>query len=256
MSALDAGKPHRLLAFAPMIDSELARQVLRHYGLAYREDDHLFGWASLLTMRYGGFLQVPMLHGAGVRLDGPREIAEHFDPTMPADKRLLPPEQPLRTTIEGDWERYNGSLASDTAAVSYFYMLPQRSVMIPLFQRSLPPGEARIVPAVYGALRWLFTVLLGLRQARIDDAVLRIRMAFDVTARRVADGRPFLVGDRLTLGDLALATAAAPLLLPEGYRAPVPSYDQMPAPLRAIADELRAHPTAAFISRLYADAIG
>jgi glutathione S-transferase len=207
-------------------------------------------------MRYGGFLQVPMLHGGGARLDGPREIVEHFDPTIPAEKRLLPPEQPLRATIDADWDRYNGALAGDTAAVSYFYMLPERDVMVPLFQRSLPPGESRITPAAYGALRWLFTVLLGLRQPRIDDAVLRIRMAFDATARRVADGRPFLVGDRLTLGDLALATAAGPLLLPEGYTAPVPTYEQMPPPLRAIADELRAHPTAAFVSGLYARALG
>jgi glutathione S-transferase len=203
---MSAGKTHRLLTFAPMIDSELARQLLRHYGEAYREDDHLFGWVSLLTMRYGGFLQVPMLHGAGARLDGPREIAEHFDPTMPQDKRLLPPEQPLRTEIDADWQRYNGSLASDTAAVSYFYMLPERDVMVPLFQRSLKPGEAHVVPAVYGALQWLFTVLLGLRQPRIDDAVLRIRMAFDATDRRIADGRRFLLGDHLTLGELGLST--------------------------------------------------
>jgi glutathione S-transferase len=256
MSATDAGKLHRLLTFAPMIDSELARQLLRHYGVTYREDDHLFGWVSLLTMRYGGFLQVPMLHGAGVRLDGPREIAEHFDPTAPADKRLLPPEQPLRTAIDADWQRYNGSLASDTAAVSYFYMLPERSVMVPLFQRSLKRGEARIVPTVYAALRWLFTVLLGLQQAKINDAMLRIRMAFDATDRRIADGRPFLTGHRLTLGDLALATAAAPLLLPEGYTAPVPVYDQMPAPLRALVDELRTHPTASFVARIYAGSIG
>ncbi|MBV9834541.1 MAG: hypothetical protein JO055_09060 [Alphaproteobacteria bacterium] len=250
------GKTPELLTFAPMIDSELARQLLRHYGVAYSEDDHLFGWVSLLTMRNGGFLQVPMLHGGGVRLDGPREIAEHYDPTMPADKRLFPPEQPLRTAIDADWERYNGSLAGDSAAVSYFYMLPERSVMVPLFQRSLKPGEARIVPAVYGALRWLFKVLLGLEQAKIDDAVLRIRMAFDATDQRIADGRPFLAGDRLTLGDVALATATAPLLLPAGYIAPVPVYGQMPTALRAIVDELRARPTASFVSRLYAGWIG
>ncbi len=44
----------RLLTFAPMIDSELARLLLSHYRVLYVEEDHLFGWVSLLTLLRGG----------------------------------------------------------------------------------------------------------------------------------------------------------------------------------------------------------
>ena len=50
--------------------------------------------------------------------------------------------------------------------------------------------------------------------------------------RRIADGRPYLLGDYVTLSDLALATAAAPLLLPDGYRSPIPKIEVMPAPMQ------------------------
>jgi hypothetical protein len=49
-----------LLTFAPMVDSETSRLLLAHYGIAYRESDHLFGWVSLLTLLHGGGL-VPLL---------------------------------------------------------------------------------------------------------------------------------------------------------------------------------------------------
>lgn len=247
----DADKSRKLLTFAPMIDSELARLVLNHYKEPYCEADHLFGWVSLLTLLYGGYGQVPLLHGLGLHLSGPHAIAEHFDPTRPTDQRLLPREQPLRTSIDADWAYYNGGLAADVASVCYFYMLPERSVMTALFARSLPAGEARIVPLVYPALRWLFSIVLRLDPARIGDALLRIRIAFDATDRRIADGRRFLAGERLTLADLALAAATAPILLPDHCTAPVPSFDQMPAELQAIVHELRAHPTATLVSQIY-----
>jgi glutathione S-transferase len=239
-----------------MIDSETARLLLAYYAEKYQETDHLFGWVSLLTLFQGGYGQVPFLHGAGLHLSGPRAMAEHFDPTLPPERRLLPREQPLRTIVEADWKRYNGGLAADVAAVCYHHMLPERSVMTELFARSVPRNEARLAPTVYPALRWLFSILLRLNKPRVDDALLRIRVAFDVTDRIIADGRPFLAGDRLTLGDIGLAAAAAPLLLPDHYSAPVPTVEQMPPPLHAIVAELRAHPTATFVGRLYAGIAG
>jgi glutathione S-transferase len=48
----------------------------------------------------------------------------------------------------------------------------------------------------------------------VQDALTRVRMAFDRTDTLIADERHYLAGGRLTLADLALASAAAPLLLP------------------------------------------
>jgi glutathione S-transferase len=123
--------------------------------------------------------------------------------------------------------------------------------MLEPFTRGIPAWEASITPAIYPFLRWLFTLLLRLSPGKAADALARVRMAFDKTDARTADGRSYLVGDGLTLGDLALATAAAPLLLPAGYAAPIPPFDAMPPALQAIVVELRQHPTAEFVRRIY-----
>jgi glutathione S-transferase len=101
--------------------------------------------------------------------------------------------------------------------------------------------------------RALLTLLLRLGPGRADDALTRIRLIFDHVHRRIAGGRRHLVGDGVTLSDLSLAAAAAPLLLPEGYRAPIPTLDTMPGPMQAIVAEMRRHPAAAFIARIYSE---
>ena len=245
-----------LLTFAPMIDSETSRLVLTHYRQPYRETDHLFGWVSLLALLHGGSGLLPFLHGAGLKLTGPRAIVEHFDPATPPERRLLPAEQALRAEVEADWALYNGKLAADVAVVSYYYMLPERSVMTELFARSIPDWEAWTLPVSYPVLRLMFTRLLKLKQPNVDEALKRIRSVFDETDRRVADGRIFLAGGRLTLSDLALAAAAGPMLVPDHYSAPVPRFHQMPPALKEIVAALRGTPTSAFVAATYAHMAG
>ena len=247
-----AGAVPELLCFAPMVNVELARLVLGYYRFAYLEADHLFGWSSVLTLFHGGYGEVPLLHGAGLPpLSGPHPIALHLDPMFAPNCRLVPREEPLRSIVEADWSNYMTRLGGDVAAVCYYHLLPLRPMMTELFAQGLPAYEKRALPTLYPFLRWLFTVLLRLKPARIADALLRIRLIFDTTDRRIADGRAFLAGDRLTLSDLSLAAASGPLLLPPDYRAPVPRFEQMPAALQEIVRELRVRPTAAFVAGIY-----
>ena len=240
-----------LLAFAPMIDSELSRFVLRHHGISFREERHLFGWASLIALFRGGTLQIPLLSGAGLALAGPRAIADHFDRIAPAENRLVPVDPRLASEVEADWQRFNGVLASATAVIGYYYLLPQRAVMIEPFSRGVPGAEARALKVVYPALAGLFKLLLRLDADHVREALAQTRAFFDETDRRVADGRAYLAGDRLTLSDIALATACAPVLLPQNYGSPMPPLGHMPSELRAIISEMRDHKTAQFVEEIF-----
>jgi glutathione S-transferase len=245
-------KPLTLMAFAPMIDSELARLILGHYAIDYQENDHQFGWVSLLTLFHGGFGQVPLLYGQHLHLTSPRAIVDYFDAKVAPERRLLPSTQPERQEMEAYWTQINEQLGFDPAVVSYFYLLPDSELMIRTFARRIPHWEAKLLPAYYGTLRLLFTVLLKLGPGQASDALSRIRSLFDQTDKRLAKNS-YLVGERLTLADLKLISFAAPLLLPGGsYAAPMPNLDEMPPDFQAIVRELREHPTAAFVMRFYA----
>ena len=71
--------------------------------------------------------------------------------------------------------------------------------------------------------------------------------------QRLEGGAQYLVGARLSLADLALATAAAPVVMPEKDGSAAPSYDELPAEMRAVVDGFRAHPAGQFVQRIYRD---
>jgi glutathione S-transferase len=241
----------RLLTFAPMIDSETTRLLCRWYGIDYVEDDHLFGWVSLLTVLHGGYGRVPLLYGHGVRMSGPRPVVDRFDPLAEPERRLLLTGSHA-AGVEADWAAYNGPLAVDVAVFAYFHLLANRSLMAPIFAAPVPATEARLTPLVYPFLRGLLRLLLQLKPERAAAAGDRIRTVFAACDRRLADGRPFLCGERLTLGDIAFAGATAPLLQPVGYGTRMPPVSAMPRALGAIIETLQRHATAAYVTRVYA----
>lgn len=240
-----------LLTFAPMIDSEFSRLVLKFHQVAYREEDHLFGWASVLTLFHGGYGRIPLLYGKDIRVTSPRKMAAHFDALVPDEHRLTPAGR--RQPVTAEVERYNGQYAIDVATFAYFHLLPERSLMEPLFAGPVPPGEARLSHAAYPFMRALFKLLLRLGPERAEAGRVRILQLFEYTDAQLSDGRPYLLGDRLTLGDLALLSSSAPLLLPEGYGTAMPPPDKLPAPIRALREELAGSRTDAFVRRVYRD---
>jgi glutathione S-transferase len=244
----------RLLTFAPMVDSETTRLVCRWYRIDFLEDDHLFGWASMLTLFHGGYGRIPLLYGDGLALSGPRPVVDRFDPAAtPADR--LVPDGPDGACAAADWDAYNGTLAVDVAVFAYFHLLPARHLMTPIFAGPVPTGEARRTAFFYPALDRMFTTLLQLRADRAAASQRRIVNVFAATDRRLADGRHFLGGDRLTLGDIGFAGAAAPLLQPAGYGARMPEVAAMPEPIRTVVEQLSAGAAARYVERVYA-AIG
>lgn len=251
MNASSAVAPYTLLTFAPMIDSEFSRFVLTCYRIPYREERHLFGWASLLALLRGGTLQIPLLTGFGPALAGPEAMVNHFEKTCPDDRRLIPKAEQQAAQIAADMTCFHGTLGDATAVLGYYHLLPHRTLMQDVFTRGVPAGEAHVLGRVYPAFADLFNVLLHLDAAHARDALDQTRTLFDETDRRLADGRRFLVGDRLSLSDIALATAAAPVLLPVNYGSPMPAFEQMPAELQTIVMELREHKTARFVDFIF-----
>ncbi|MFL9841885.1 hypothetical protein ABS767_12995 [Sphingomonas sp. ST-64] len=240
-----------MLTFQPMIDSETTRLVTRYYGIAVVERDHLPISAAIRTLVRGGNGHIPLLYGDGFALTSPYPIAQHFDAALPADQRLIPDFGPLADQVAQDWQTYNGVMGTDIAVFAYFHLLPQRALMQPIFGAPVPWIERTLLTLSYPLLRAIITFGLKLSAERAAAAETRIRATFDATDLRIADGRTYLDGNRLTIADIALCAAFAPLLLPRGYGALMPPIAAMPLPLRALIEELRGRPTASYVQRLY-----
>lgn len=234
-----------------MIDSETWRLLLQHYAIGYTEEPHAFGWGSVLSLLRAGSIQVPALCGAGFRMFGPKAAFARWDGEQAPGHALIPPDPLMRSVAHEDWDLFNGKLAVHTARLAYFHLLPHRDIMIEPFTRGIPAMEAAIARATYRLQSGLLTLLQQLTAQNAKEALTQIHAIFDATDARAGDGRRFLQGDRLTLGDLALAAAAAPVTLPAGSRSPIPRLEKMPDEYATVVREMQARPTARLVQRVY-----
>jgi glutathione S-transferase len=196
-------------------------------------------------------VQVPALCGAGLKLVGPDTAIDRWDAEQPPGHALIPADPAMRAVALDDWALFHGTLATYTARLAYYHLLPHRDIMFEPFTRGIPRGEAAVTRVIYPLQRSVLSLLLQLNAKNAEDALAQVRIVFDKTDARVRDGRRFLQGDRLTLGDLALAAAAAPVTLPERNRSPIPPLAQMPRGYAAIVTEMQARPTAKLVEGVY-----
>jgi glutathione S-transferase len=240
-----------LITFPPSLDSELARFLLKHYGIQHREEPHAFLFCFFFTLWHSGTFVFPLLYSDSFKLVGPRPMAEYFDPKSAPNLRLFPQDAAEKRQVDSDWTLFNETLAFATARFAYYHLLPYRELMIRPLSLGTPSFERKTVEVAYPIYAGTLRILLGLSAQKAQDSLDQVRKVFDAVDARLAVQNNFLVGDQLTLSDVAFAVAAAPLVLPPAYGGPIPSFEQMPAPMQAAINEMRARRAGAFALRVY-----
>ena len=252
----DAAPPTKtttLVTIPPMIDSEFCRFLLTHYRIPHVEEPHTFGFSFLHTLPNGHTLVAPLVYADDFAVTGPAGVAGKFDAGVAAELRLLREDAGQSAQIAADMDRFNGALAHAVAQYAYYVLLPHRDIMIGPLTRGCPSFEVVAVQATYPVIADTLRLLLKLSSPNAQDALTLIHTIMDEAGARLEGGAQYLVGDRLSLADLALATAAAPVVMPEKDGSAAPSYDELPAEMRAVVDGFRAHPAGQFVQRIYRD---
>jgi glutathione S-transferase len=249
----DISEKRVMITFPPSLDSELARFLLKHYGIEQQEQPHALIFCFFVTLWRAHTVIFPVLCNDSLKLIGPRPMAEYFDPKSVPDLRLFPSDPAEKRQVDSDWTLFNEKLAFATARFAYHHLLPNRDLMIRPLSYGAPRFEVKTVEVAYPLYAGTLRILLGLSAKKAEDSLDQIRRVFDAVDARLAVQKSFLVGDRLTLSDVAFAVAAAPMVLPQAYGGPLPSFDQMPAPMQAAINEMRARPAGEFALRVYTE---
>jgi glutathione S-transferase len=241
-----------LVTFPPSLDSELARFLLDHHRVPYREDRHTLGFSSLVTLARAGTVRFPVVHGQGLRLYRVVDLAAHLERTAPPGRRLLPPGTDL-DRARADWPLFHATLGTATTRLAYYHLLPLREVMTGPLSDGTPPLERAAVEHGYPAFAALLRLLLLLTAERERAARATLEAVMTAVDDRLADGRPHLLGDVLTLSDVVFAVAAAPAVWPEQYGGAVPPLELTPPALRDVVSRTRERASGAYALRVYRD---
>jgi len=72
-------------------------------------------------------------------------------------------------------------------------------------------------------------------------------------AELLADGRPYLCGERFGAADLTFAALSAAVIVPSVYGTPLPQPELLPAEIAALVCRARDHPAGRFALRMIAE---
>jgi glutathione S-transferase len=241
-----------LITFPPSLDSEFSRFLLTHYGIERREERHVIFISSVITLARARTVRFPVLFDESLRLNTVHKLIDHFEPLAAPERRLVPPGTDL-AALRNDWKLFHSELNTATTVLAYYHLLPHRDIMVEPLSQGAPPMEVKAVERGYPVFETLLGALLRLSPARAEKMLATIRSCLQRVDDRLADGRPYLLGERFTLSDMAFAIAAAPVVWPDQYGGAVPPLAATPPALQAIVQECRNRPSGALALRLYRD---
>ncbi|MEI7868968.1 MAG: glutathione S-transferase C-terminal domain-containing protein [Candidatus Methylumidiphilus sp.] len=245
--------PARLITFPPSGDCENSRWLLDYYAINYQEERHTLPFL-LFTVKLNHGNAFPLYLDKNLTINGLRPMIDHFDGLAPNNKKLIPEGQEEETNRL--WTRYNSDMALATVYWSYFHLLKHWKIMFDPLSIGTPGYERFSVKYLYpppAGLLWLFK----LSQQKADESLTTLRTVFAEVSQRLSDGRPYLLGDRMTIADIAFAASGAPLVLPLGYggypgeKGPLPSFEDAPPEFQSVVKEMLQTPAGEFVLRMY-----
>jgi glutathione S-transferase len=232
---------------------EKARWALDHARVTYREEGHvplLHRRAVKLAAGKAGSVPVLVLDGDGV-LDDSTLIVRWADARASSDRKLLPSGgRDLDDTLA--LERHlDVDFAPHVRRLAYFHLLMDRTRALTLMRIATPPLEHALVRLGFPLMRQIMRTAMRLDSRHAERSRDKVRSLFDEVSRRLADRRPYLMGDRFGVCDLTFAAFATPLLLPPEHPLERRSTEDLPRALRDESRGLRDTPAGLFALRMY-----
>jgi glutathione S-transferase len=235
---------------------EKARWALDRAALPYLEQRHVQGIHRFAARRAGGGRTVPVLVTSRGAIGESREILEWVDGRTPPEHRLFPAEQEARREVDRLCARFDGELGPKGRRLMYVHMFPQRELALSFNNNGVPVWEDRMLrfgwPLFERVIRRVLEITPGVE---IDDEAVVWR-ELDYVAELLADGRPYLCGERFTAADLTFASLCAAVVVPPAYGVPLPQPEVLAAPMATLVERVREHPAGRYALELFANERG
>ena len=245
------GGVRRLLTIPISHFCEKARWALERAGLEYDEERHVQGVHQVVSRRAGGAGTLPVLITDDAVFRESEDILRYADAALAPEERLFPAEPALRDEVVALCRRFDTGLGPDARRLMYAHMLSRRDELLAINNQGVPAWEDRFLRIGWPLVKRYAASQLGIGPTTIRDDDARVRRELDEVAELLADGRPYLCGERFTAADLTFAALAAAAIIPPGYGTPLPQPGEVSATIGAVVRSFREHPAGAYALELY-----
>lgn len=248
MTSFVTDEPFHLITIPQSHFCEKARWAMDRLKIPYREEAHLPLFHLPAVLLRGGSHTVPVLKSKGGTFSDSTDILHYLD-SFAEDAQKLFTGDPEVIRLE---DYFDCVLGPTGRLWVYWHLLPDKDLAVSIVERSVPPYQAAIGKAIYPLVRLFMMQKMKITQQSAADALEKMRDVFDAVDRLLADGRPFLTGDRFTAADLTFASLAAIVILPPEYAGPLPTLETAPPKMREVVEALREKPAGKFVLQMFA----
>lgn len=231
--------------------SEKARWALTWAGIEFEERANAPAFHQFANRKIGGGRTVPVLATDDGVFPDSTDILRWIDARMPDDTRLFG-DDPIGKEAARLEDIFDEKMGKMVRRAAYGTLLPHPQLIKSLLTSRISPFQARVMSALFPVLLKQMVRLYKINPKGIAEAEQRIQEQFDLAASLLADGRPFLAGDRFTAADITFCALGAPMVMPPEYGGPLPQVSSLPADIHTKLQRWIDHPAGQYILRIYA----
>lgn len=228
--------------------SEKARWMLDASRTEYREVRWTPFFHVLPALRLGRLgTTVPILHTASGYVQDSTRILNWLDTNLPGFN--LVPRDPVQRREVMELEDRFDRIGAHVIRYAYSAALEDRDAVVELWTLDASPLQKRVIAACFPLMRRVFRNRMKISPESVQQSRKRIGELLDELDARVADGRTYLVGDRLSAADITAAALLAPLFGPDEHE--IYSREDFRETLRPLVSDWMSRPGAQWVRALY-----
>lgn len=232
---------------------EKARWALDRVGMRYREERHVQGIHRFAARRAGGGATVPVLVTPDGAIGESQDILTWIDERTPMEHRLFPSDPAARSQVDSLCRRLDEQLGPKGRRLMYVHLLAQRDLVMAFNNQGVPRWEDRALRYGWPLMRRFVGGALGITPGIEDEDEAAVFNELDFVAETLADGRPYLCGERFGAADLTFAALSAAIIVPPVYGVSLPQPDVLHPDTAALVERARQHPAGRYALALFAE---
>lgn len=244
-------KPYQLLTISISPYCEFVRWLLERAAQPYQEACSVPVLHIIMNKLKGGGSDVPVLISSEATLVNVRQIIENIDARLPKSLQLYPSAAADKAETGRLLDLFLNELGPAVRSFSYSYLLPEKALLLPCMTYKVPAWQSCFAGRYYSYIRSRMEQALPAGIDRVSSYKQIIQQIFGEVDNILSDGRPYLLGDRISIADYAFAAMAGLVLLPDNYGSPLPSLQRLPDGMQGLTNELRGTKAGAFALKLY-----
>lgn len=135
----------------------------------------------------------------------------------------------------------------------YIHMLADAKLALRFNNAGVPGWEDRFIRCGWPVAQRYVKRVLDIRPGIEVEDEAAVFGELDHVAQLLADGRPYLCGERFGAADLTFAALCASVIVPPAYGVPLPQPDVLSPGMAALVERARDHPAGRYALALFAE---